>query len=160
MNRTEPDYERFMTFVDRSSGPDACHLWTGTLWQNRGYGRFYVERPGGVFAHRWLLGYLRGKPLELGEMGLHHCDNPPCVNPRHLYIGDQDRNMRDMVERSRSFSPAAEANKAKTHCKRGHPYTPDNTYYQASSRRRPGGKRVCRTCQCMWTAAYQERLRG
>lgn len=54
-------YERFMTLVDSSGGPEACHIWTATR-QRGGYGRFMV---GGekVTATRWLLGHLRGSKL-------------------------------------------------------------------------------------------------
>lgn len=94
------EYERFLDRVDRSGGPDACHPWTaGTT--GAGYGQYTV---GGetVYAHRWILGYLRGSPLGPDEFALHHCDNPPCVNPSHLHIGDQKQNMRECVDRGRA----------------------------------------------------------
>lgn len=97
-NKRSP-IERFMAKVDDSKGPDSCHLWIGAV--NRlGYGRF---NPGGgpVLASRWLLGYLRGKELVAGEEACHHCDNPRCVNQRHLYIGSRSSNMKDAVSRNR-----------------------------------------------------------
>lgn len=124
-------YERFMDKVDTSGGPDSCHPWTAA--QSNGYGRFYGD--GEYFkATRWLLGYLRGKALGPDELALHHCDNPPCCNPAHLYIGDYAQNTQDMVSRGRG------AMQNRTHCPHGHPYDEQNTrWYQ--------GKRRCRTCQ-------------
>ena len=75
----------------------ACWLWEGTK-DAHGYGRF---RAGGEqLAHRVSLSiHLGGFPKKLGA--LHHCDNPSCVRPQHLYAGDQAANIRDMWLRGR-----------------------------------------------------------
>lgn len=125
---------RFRSFVDSSAGPDGCHLWLAARDPN-GYGRFRVgDRT--VLAHRWILGHLRGVPLGQGENACHHCDNPPCVNQDHLYIGTHTDNMRDISE-----SAEGHYNARKTHCPHGHPYSGDNLYIIPGS-----GSRVCRTC--------------
>jgi hypothetical protein len=92
--------ERFMAKVDTSGGVEACHLWTACKTAG-GYGYFRVSGGVRTYAHRWILGHVRGHALEKGEHALHKCDNPTCVNPLHLYVGDHKRNMRDAVERGR-----------------------------------------------------------
>jgi hypothetical protein len=126
---TDP-YERFMAKVDTSAGPDGCWPWTGARDKD-GYGVFGQAR-----AQRWLLGYRLNRPLLPDELACHHCDNPPCVNPRHLYVGDYSRNQADAVERGRHH------NASKTHCKNGHEYTDETTYVVMST-----GHRQCRRCQ-------------
>jgi hypothetical protein len=114
-----PDEVRFALKVDRNGpvpprrpelGP--CHVWTEGC-DASGYGLFYYHDESGktrrTRAHRWLLGHLRGKPLTRDvvgkEDGCHHCDNPPCVNPAHLYVGTRKRNIADAVESGRLWQP-------------------------------------------------------
>ena len=87
--------ERFWSFVDTSGD---CWLWTGT--HNRaGYGHF---KAGGRqhTATRWLWQTWFGEIPE-GLFVLHHCDNPPCVNPEHLWLGSAQDNSNDMKAKGR-----------------------------------------------------------
>lgn len=81
--------------------PDECWPWRGS--KKRGYGRIRGE--GGrqsrtLFAHRvvWQLEY---GPIPFGLCVLHSCDNPPCCNPGHLFLGTNDDNLRDMRSKGR-----------------------------------------------------------
>jgi hypothetical protein len=87
-----------------------------------------------MLAHREAWTKERG-PISKGMWVLHKCDNPPCVNIDHLFLGTQKDNNQDMWRKGRGVSH----NKLKTHCKRGHAFTEENTYL------RPGG-RECRAC--------------
>ena len=83
---------RFWPKVAKGAG---CWNWTGALTRG-GYGSFWggPERR----AHRmsWVL---RHGPIPHGRLVLHRCNNRLCVNPEHLYLGDQYDNMRDMRDR-------------------------------------------------------------
>lgn len=90
--------ERFWSKVAITANPEKCWEWQGAL-TNLGYGNFgYRKRQWGAHRLAWFLFY--GKEPE--KFLLHSCDNPRCVNPRHLREGDHRENMGDMVARGRA----------------------------------------------------------
>lgn len=96
--------ERYWTKVDRSAGPDACWPWNSSLTR-RGYGLFSMRGPQGsqhYLAHRvaFLLEFGH-MPPESAPFLMHTCDNPRCVNPRHLRPGTHQDNMTDMASKGR-----------------------------------------------------------
>lgn len=69
-----------------------------------GYGKIGTRIEGrgvATAASRVALRVKLGRPLELGMLACHTCDNPPCVNPDHLYEGTPKQNSADMMERNR-----------------------------------------------------------
>ena len=93
------DYERFMSFVDTSG---ECWLWKG-FRNPKGYGTFWLS-PRKQMAHRVAWTFAHG-PIPLGMRVLHHCDNPSCVRPTHLFLGTPLDNMRDMIAKGRARHP-------------------------------------------------------
>lgn len=88
----------FWDRLDLTNGPDACWLWPGCR-DKAGYG---LVRYGGkvIRAHR--VAFAIHNQHQLGrEFICHRCDNPPCCNPRHLFIGDPQTNVDDMVKKGR-----------------------------------------------------------
>lgn len=91
---------RFQQFIGETTA-SGCILWTGG--SNRdGRGVIATEPPGSrqISAPAAAL-LLAGSPVPKGKSALHHCDNPPCVNIEHLFIGTQVDNDRDMVTKRR-----------------------------------------------------------
>lgn len=78
---------------------DGCVEWWGARSAG-GYGSVWFEGRN-YRAHRLLLTWVSGRELDARETVMHSCDNPPCVNPAHLSIGDQSKNMSDCVARGR-----------------------------------------------------------
>src|SRR5699024_2768962 len=76
-----------------------CIVYTGHLNQY-GYGQITVQGKG-MTAHRLSYETHRG-PLAPGSVVCHTCDNPPCINPDHLYAGTHADNGRDKRVRRRS----------------------------------------------------------
>jgi hypothetical protein len=96
-----PVEARFWSLVDR--GPDdepGCWEWQGALNKARyGYGYFYFDgKP--TLAHHvsWLMAY---GVIPAGKQVHHHCDNPRCVRPSHLWLGVQKQNVDDMMAKRR-----------------------------------------------------------
>ena len=128
-----PDFvARFESKVVRDDCmPDGCHIWTGAL-SVKGYGCTNINGKG-VRAHRASYTIYNGK-IPYGLIVCHRCDNPPCVNPAHLFLGTHLDNEQDKLIKGRNYQ------KNKTHCKHGHPYSGDNLYVRADN------QRDCRIC--------------
>jgi hypothetical protein len=107
--------ERFWSRVNKDGPVPAhhpelgpCWVWTAGKFED-GYGAIHTatERRGAVrrpqYAHRvsWELAY---GPVPEGFWVLHHCDNPPCVRPAHLFLGTNLDNMQDMAAKQRGLN--------------------------------------------------------
>jgi predicted transcriptional regulator len=94
--------DKFWKNVDKK-GPNECWEWSGRRVRG-GYGSLSIRSHHGCAnrAHRFSMALHLGRLLEKEEWVLHSCDNPPCVNPRHLFLGDTNANMADMVAKGRS----------------------------------------------------------
>lgn len=87
----------FWSRVDQSN-KDGCWPWLGAIGKN-GYG-FMNIKPTLIRSHRaaWMLAH---GIIPAKKWVLHRCDNPPCCNPAHLFLGDNDANVADMVAKGR-----------------------------------------------------------
>lgn len=130
----DPDWRFFSSIVvDPSSG---CWNWL-QYRSPQGYGRFTF---GGkiLVAHRWSYERFVG-PIPDGLQLDHLCRNTSCVNPDHLEPVTNAENQRRAAE-------------ARTHCKHGHEFTPENTS-------RSGGRRTCRECARVYKREWAARKR-
>jgi hypothetical protein len=134
--------EAFWAHVERRA-PEECWPWKGCIRPD-GYGQFnYSKRRFIASRLSWSLANGREAPGYV----CHSCDNPPCVNPAHLWLGDVRSNTHDMLTKGR------QRNQRKTHCVRGHAFTEANTYWFR-------GHRHCRACNAMHAAASKARRKA
>jgi hypothetical protein len=87
---------RFWAKVYRGAG---CWEWAANRLK-AGYGTFAVSRCNMHLAHR-VAWELTSGPIPEGLRVLHHCDNPCCVRPDHLFLGTAKDNTRDMLQKGR-----------------------------------------------------------
>ena len=90
----------FWSRVDNAGGPDACWTWKSHLCE--GYGRMR-------WAGRMVLAHRIAYTLDYGPIAddicvLHRCDNRPCCNPRHLFLGTRLDNNVDRKRKGRNNS--------------------------------------------------------
>ena len=96
--------ERFWSKVVRGDG---CWEWQACR-AALGYGRIRVD--GKVRIASRIAFELAVGPIPEGMLVCHHCDNPPCVNPEHLFLGDWTANARDRAHKGRNGDIRGERN--------------------------------------------------
>ncbi len=148
------------------SGPDDCWPWVGKSTRRRGYGvishnnkTMTASRLSWIFHH----GEIPSKKIFV----CHKCDNPPCINPNHLFLGTNSDNVRDAIKKGRHKYNAQilaagrllgsrslkSKRPAKSHCLAGHPFEGANII--SRFRAKKGLIRECRACKNAYLVRYR-----
>jgi len=96
------EFERWKAKVDMK-GPDDC--WEWLVAKNKdGYGRFRTNKKV-TLAHRFSYAHYKnkGQLIPSNLCVCHHCDNPSCVNPNHLFLGTHKDNAQDRDRKGRGL---------------------------------------------------------
>jgi len=132
--------------------PNGCREWTkqdGSRVET--YGKIGIN--GKTMGAHQVIWMAANGPVPIAPWGggvrrlevCHHCDNPPCCELSHLFIGSQLDNMRDQISKGRKRSRGVW-----TSCVRGHSFDTANTYVDPNN-----GQRACRTCNRDRMATYR-----
>jgi len=92
--------DRFISKFEKGQLDDCWPWLAGKL--RAGYGIFHISHRKPRLAHR-MMWELENGQIPAGLDVLHKCDNPPCVNPNHLFLGTQRDNGQDMARKGRSY---------------------------------------------------------
>lgn len=111
MRKIKDIKDRFNKNIIFSDNPDDCWIWKGAR-NSFGYGRFGVPGNSGIYAHRFSYEMHKGK-IENKLFVCHSCDNPSCVNPKHLWLGTAKDNIHDMINKNRNASGYKEGKNGK-----------------------------------------------
>lgn len=123
-----------------------CWLWKGGI-NSRGYGVVWVNGANGnKRAHQVFYGQLVG-PVQAGLVLDHICRVRHCCNPKHM-------RQITAVQNVMCGNGITAKNTKKTHCKKGHELTHENTYYVS------GGERRCRICEIEKSRKYRLKKKG
>jgi hypothetical protein len=144
---TDADYANYWKSRCIINPVTGCWEWQGhrtvfmsgrTPIPNKGYGTSSYRGQNSIRIHRKMLEFKLGRPIGPKMQSCHTCDVPWCINPDHLYEGDNRRNHLDGGQRKRMQG------QTKTHCVHGHEYTPENTI--VVQRGHGASSRHCREC--------------
>ena len=89
---------RILSFVEKTE--KGCWVWKGSLDKD-GYGLISIDDKSRR-VHRISYEAFKEKKIPFNKNACHHCDNPSCVNPDHVFIAESYENTQDMIDKGRS----------------------------------------------------------
>ena len=106
MQYTSKDIDRFWSHIDKEVSQtfyNGTRCWEWTAFRDKdGYGKLWL--PGMSRGVHRISYELHFEDIPKDTLVLHHCDNPACCNPQHLFLGTHQDNMSDKVHKGRQTS--------------------------------------------------------